>query len=162
MRGGRAEPQEAQGLFCFFESLCLSGCVPVLSCVCVLLCVCVCFRVCVCVGSGRIPCHHCFLCRGRGGLLVATPTKLSRMTGCIKGRLDVYLHQFCNVLLARGFSCCVCFMLELVTFSTLEGSRVHRKPKLIRLETYRLYSRLISCTRDSSVVLERLDPPSGV
>ena len=37
---------------------------------------------------------------GRGGLLVATPTKLSRMTGCIKGRLDVYLHQFCNIRLA--------------------------------------------------------------
>ena len=49
----------------------------------------------------------------------------------------------------------------LVTFSTLEGSRVLREPKLIVLETYQLYSRLISCTRDSSVVLERLAPSLG-
>ena len=32
------------------------------------------------------------------------------------------------------------------------------QPKLIRLETHQLYSRLSSCTRDSSVVLERLAP----
>ena len=32
------------------------------------------------------------------------------------------------------------------------------QPKLIVVETYQLYSRLISCTRDSSVVLERLEP----
>ena len=32
------------------------------------------------------------------------------------------------------------------------------EPKLIVLETYQLYSRLISCTQDSSVVLEGLEP----
>ena len=66
-----------------------------------------------------------------------------------------------KVQLAASLPLCVCFMLSLVTFSTLEGSRVHREPKLIVLETYQLYSTLISCTRDSSVVLEELAPPLG-
>ena len=57
----------------------------------------------------------------------------------------------------RFFCRCVCFMLNLVTFSALEGSQAFCEPKLIVLETYQLYSRLISCTRDS-VVLKRLEP----
>ena len=61
----------------------------------------------------------------------------------------MYLQWLCKVFLARCFSRCVCFMLNLVTFSLPDGSRETAS------RTY-THSRLISCTRDSSVVLERL------
>ena len=42
--------------------------------------------------------------------------------------------------------------VDSVTFSPLEGNRVPCEPKLIILETCRLYSRLISCTRKISTL----------
>ena len=63
-----------------------------------------------------------------------------------------YLQRLCKVLLARCFPRCVCFMLNLVTFSPLEGNLVPCEPRLIILETFRLYSRLISCTRKISIL----------
>ena len=48
-----------------------------------------------------------------------------------------------------------------VAFSIVPESQASCEPKLIVLETHQLYSRLISCTRDSSVVLEGLAPSLG-
>ena len=97
--------------------------------------------------------------RGRGGLLVATPTKLSRMTGCIKGRLDVYLHQFCKCpfgpLVAALFVLLVLSGNVFVTRGKQSASRAktHRTRDLsVVLETHQLYSRLISCTRKISTL----------
>ena len=42
--------------------------------------------------------------------------------------------------------------VDSVTFSPLEGNRVPCEPKLIILETFRLYSKLISCTRKISTL----------
>ena len=94
---------------------------------------------------------------GRGGLLVATPTKLWRMTGCIKGRLDVYVHQFCKCpfgpLVAALFVLLVLSGNVFVTRGEQSASRAktHRTRDLsVVLETHQLYSRLISCTRKIS------------
>ena len=113
------------------------------------MCVCVC--VCVCVRSDRMPCHQSFL-RQQGvpgaeqGWHQRRPLLLPVIS--ISDARLTYLQRLCKVLLARCFLRCVCFMLNLVTFSPLEGNLVPCEPRLIILETFRLYSRLFSCTRN--------------
>ena len=88
---------------------------------------------------------------GPGVLLLTWSIKARQQDGIPQLATPAYLRQFLhllrNVHLARCFSRCVCFMLNLVTFATLDGNQVAASRNL-------LYSRLISCTRDSSVVLE--------
>ena len=46
-----------------------------------------------------------------------------------------------NVHLVPWLRRCLCFLFFLVKFSSLEGNRVHREPKLHLLETHQLYSK---------------------
>ena len=111
--------------------------------------------VCVCVRSDRMPCHQSFL-RQQGvpgaeqGWHQRRPLLLPVIS--ISDARLTYLQRLCKVLLARCFPRCVCFMLNLVTFSPLEGNLVPCEPRLIILETFRLYSRLFSCTRKISIL----------
>ena len=120
-------------------------------CVCARLSVC----VCVCVRSDRMPCHQSFL-RQQGvpgaeqGWHQRRPLLLPVIS--ISDARLTYLQRLCKVLLARCFPRCVCFMLNLVTFSPLEGNLVPCEPRLFILETFRLYSRLFSCTRKISIL----------
>ena len=98
-----------------------------------------------------MPCHQSFL-RQQGvpgaeqGWHQRRPLLLPVIS--ISDARLTYLQRLCKVLLARCFLRCVCFMLNLVTFSPLEGNLVPCEPRLIILETFRLYSRLFSCTRN--------------
>ena len=102
-----------------------------------------------------MPCHQSFL-RQQGvpgaeqGWHQRRPLLLPVIS--ISDARLTYLQRLCKVLLARCFPRCVCFMLNLVTFSPLEGNLVPCEPRLIILETFRLYSRLISCTRKISIL----------
>ena len=115
-------------------------------------------RVCVCVcvcGVTECPVTNLFL-RQQGvpgaeqGWHQRRPLLLPVIS--ISDARLTYLQRLCKVLLARCFPRCVCFMLNLVTFSPLEGNLVPCEPRLIILETFRLYSRLISCTRKISIL----------
>ena len=111
----------------------------------------VCVCVCVCVRSDRMPCHQSFLHQqgvpgAEQGWHQRRPLLLPVIS--ISDARLTYLQRLCKVLLARCFLRCVCFMLNLVTFSPLEGNLVPCEPRLIILETFRLYSRLFSCTRN--------------
>ena len=62
-----------------------------------------------------------------------------------------FFNVGCGLLPALRDSECP-FGPLVAAFSSLEGNRVHREPKLILLETYQLYLRLISCTRRISTL----------
>ena len=102
-----------------------------------------------------MPCHQSFL-RQQGvpgaeqGWHQRRPLLLPVIS--ISDARLTYLQPLCKVLLARCFPRCVCFMLNLVTFSPLEGNLVPCEPRLFILETFRLYSRLFSCTRKISIL----------
>ena len=79
------------------------------------------------------------------------PTKLPVKWGIQLGQLDVPASVILKVYLAP-------LVAALFVLLVLSGNVFVSRVKPIRLETHQLYSRLISCTRDSSVVLERLAP----
>ena len=115
------------------------------------MCVCVC--VCVC-GVTECPVTNLFFVnrgwqQGRESATnedtLVTLVKQLETSSCVPAM--VVQSLFGPLFL----SLCV-LHVDSVTFSPLEGNRVPCEPKLIILETCRLYSRLISCTRKISTL----------
>ena len=116
-----------------------------------LVCVCVC--VCVC-GVTECPVTNLFFVsrgwqQGRESATnedtLVTLVKQLETSSCVPAM--VVQSPFGPLFL----SLCV-LHVDSVTFSPLEGNRVPCEPKLIILETFRLYSKLISCTRKISTL----------
>ena len=110
--------------------------------------------VCVCVEWQKTlpPYNNCFPLQGvAAGPRVCHQRRHSRDPAEAVGDVQLCTCNGCaKSFWPRCFSRCVCFMLNLVTFSTLEGNRVHCEPKLIHAEPYP--------SRDLPVVHERLEP----
>ena len=140
--------------------MCVWVCV-VCVCVGVCVCVCVCVGVCVCVWCvcvcGVTECPLTTFSEQQGGRedLQSSAQRSSLQAPRIRSLINsAYLRDSCDSksFWPVVFLLCVCFMLNLVTVSTLRGNRVHCEQSLHLLETHQLYSRLISCTRKISTL----------
>ena len=116
-------------------------------------CVCVCVCVCVC-GVTECPVTNLFFVsrgwqQGRESATnedtLVTLVKQLETSSCVPAM--VVQSPFGPLFL----SLCV-LHVNSVTFSPLEGNRVPCEPKLIILDTFRLYSKLTSCTRKVSTL----------
>ena len=111
----------------------------------------------MCVRSDRIPCHHLGSFSEAGARrLISKPCQRS-----YGNRVDEMLDAASCTCISDseclfGPLVAALFVLLVLSGNVFAGRRKPSDCKPIPLETHQLYSRLISCTRDSSVVLERL------
>ena len=119
----------------------------------------VCMYVCVCVRSDRMPCHHPFgFSAGGREDLQSSAQRSSLQAPRIRSLINsAYLRNSCDSKSSWPgvFSLWVLHVEPCNVFAARRKPS-DCKPNLHSLETHLLYSRLISCTRNSSVVLERL------